>query len=92
MLRPSRIKYVFDRSIYAIDNLYMRRRIPNAFTYIILGMFIPYLSVKTFNLLERLEFWERRLNRRRIEKMSYDWMIKSLAERERDVIEEFSDY
>jgi len=24
--------------------------------------------------------------------MSFDWMIKSLAEKERDIIEEFSDY
>jgi hypothetical protein len=39
-----------------------------------------------------LDVWERRLTQKRIEKMSFDWMIKSQAERERDVIEEFSDY
>ena len=70
----------------------MRRRLLNAYTYIVLALFLPYFSVKAYNLLDRLEIWERRLTRRRVEKMSFDWMIKSLAERERDVIEEFSDY
>ena len=92
MLRPSRIRYVHERSWYAQDNLYMRRRVPNAFTYALIAAFVPYISVKSFNLLDRLDLWERRLTSRRIEKMSFDWMIKSMAEKERDVIEEFSDY
>jgi hypothetical protein len=50
------------------------------------------VSVKTFNLLDRLPYWERRLEEKRMQKMAFDWMIKSLAEKERDVIAEFSDY
>jgi hypothetical protein len=92
MLRPSRLRYEHSRSWHAMDNLYLRRRIPNAFGYALIGVFFPYVSVKTFNLLDRLPIWEQRLEQRRIEKMSFDWMIKSLAEKERDVIEEFSDY
>jgi len=70
----------------------LRRRIPNAFGYALIASLVPYLSVKTYNLLDRLEIWEKRIHHKRVEKMAFDWMIKSMAERERDVIEEFSDY
>ena len=70
----------------------MRRRLGNAFGYALIASLVPYLSVKKYNLLDRLDIWERRLTNRRIEKMGFDWMIKSMAERERDIIEEFSDY
>lgn len=29
---------------------------------------------------------------KRRERMAFDWMLKTLADRERDIIEEFSDY
>ena len=92
MLRPCRTRYIHERSWYSQDNLFLRRRVSNAFGYALVAVFFPYLSVKVYNLLDRLDLWERRLQKRRIEKMSFDWMIKSMAEKERDVIQEFSDY
>jgi hypothetical protein len=39
-----------------------------------------------------LPLWERRIRERREKKMAFDFMLKNLAEKERDIIEEFSDY
>jgi hypothetical protein len=75
-----------------MDNLVLKRRILNAFGYVGIAVLFPFVSVKAFNLLDRLPVWERRLEEKRVQKMAFDWMIKSLAEKERDVIEEFSDY
>ncbi len=91
-LRSTRLRYENRRSWYAQDNLFLKRRLLNAFGYFAIALFFPYLSVKTYNLLDRLPYWERRLEEKRVQKMAFDWMIKSLAEKERDVIEEFSDY
>jgi len=92
MIRPSRLRYIHERSWLSQDNLYLRRRLLNALWYSILAVGFPYVSVKTYNLLDRMEYWNRRLEKKRVEKMAFDWMIKSMAEKERDVIEEFSDY
>ena len=91
-LRPSRLRYEHARSFWAMDNLFLKRRLVNAYAYAIILVMFPYVSVKSYNLLDRLPVWERRLEARRTEKMAFDWMIKSMAEKERDVIEEFSDY
>ena len=90
--RSSRLRYEHRRSFYAQDNLFLKRRIVNAFGYFAVSLLFPYVSVKTFNLLDRLPYWERRLEEKRMQKMAFDWMIKSLAEKERDLIAEFSDY
>jgi hypothetical protein len=91
-LRPSRLLFEPARSIYSVDNRYIKRKLTTVYGYIALIILFPYVSVKTFNLLDRLTIWEKRIEKKRREKMAFDWMIKSMAERERDVIEEFSDY
>ena len=100
--RPSRLHLSGDRSVYAVDPTYLRRSYYNVLAYCLMMAAFPYVSVKTFSLFERLPYWSDRvsptcfyplqLERKRVAKMSFDWMIKSLAEKERDIIEEFSDY
>lgn len=53
---------------------------------------LPYASMQTYRWLDRLDIWERRILAKRRTKVAFDFMIKTLAEQERDVIEEFSDY
>jgi hypothetical protein len=48
--------------------------------------------MQTYRWLDRLDIWETRILAKRRTKVAFDFMIKTLAEQERDVIEEFSDY
>jgi len=48
--------------------------------------------VRTYNRIDRLGYWEARLEKKRVRKMAFDFMIKSQAEKERDLIDEFSDF
>ena len=53
---------------------------------------MPYFSVRAMHWLDKLPVWENRIQRKRQEKVAFDFMLKSLAEKEKDVIEEFSDF
>ena len=53
---------------------------------------VPYVSVRTYNRLERLGYWDGRIEQKRVRKMAFDFMLKSQAEKERDLIEEFADF
>ena len=62
MFRPSRLKYETSKSWYALhDQDYYRRRLPNALAYFVVVMLFPFVSVKTFNLLDRLPIWDKRV-------------------------------
>ena len=61
-------------------------------TWIFLFSLIPYVSVRTYNRIERTGYWERRIEKKRVKKMAFDYMLKSQAEKERDLIEEFADF
>jgi len=53
---------------------------------------VPYVSVRTYNRIERLGYWESRIEKKRVRKMAFDYMIKTQSEREKDLIEEFADF
>jgi hypothetical protein len=84
------------KSIYiGIDgfpNHYYKRNIFQVASLLVLALALPYISVQTFRWLDRLPVWEQRLSSKRREKVAFDFMLKTLAEKERDIMEEFSDY
>lgn len=92
MFRPNRTYFEEHRSWYAMENRFLKRRVFNTYTFYVVMALFPYVSVKTFNLLDRLPIWGQRVEEKRRDKMAFDWMVKSLAEKERDIIDEFSDY
>ena len=53
---------------------------------------VPHVAVRTYKWLDKLPIWEERIERRIIKKTAFDYMIKSQAEKERDLIDEYSDY
>jgi len=53
---------------------------------------LPYVSVRTYNRIERTGYWEKRIENKRVRKMAFDYMLKTQAEKERDLIEEFADF
>lgn len=53
---------------------------------------VPYMSVRTYNRIERLGYWEGRIEKKRVRKMAFDYMLKTQADKERDLIEEFADF
>jgi hypothetical protein len=61
-IRASRLKFSSTRSVFAIDNKYLKRRLGNTAGYLILACLVPYASVKTFNLLDRLPYWDNRVS------------------------------
>jgi len=60
--------------------------------FILIFSLVPYASVRTYNRIERLGYWENRIEVKRNRKMAFDFMLKSQAEKERDLIEEFADF
>ena len=70
-------------------------------TYFCLFLAIPYVSVRTYNFIERHcsngsgsngNYWERRIEEKRVRKMAFDYMLKGQADKDRDLIEEFADF
>jgi hypothetical protein len=37
-------------------------------------------------------YWENRIEQKRVRKMAFDYMLKTQADKERDLIEEFADF
>lgn len=97
-LRPSlNLKYsLLNRSAYigisGTPSYYYKQSLPHMVFFMVFGYCLPYVSVNTYRWLDKLPVWSQRLDRKREEKLAFDFMIKSLAEKERDIIEEFSDY
>ena len=90
--RPSRLHPSSITSIHTVHNNYFIRRPVQIATWIFLFSLIPYVSVRTYNRIERTGYWERRIEKKRVKKMAFDYMLKSQAEKERDLIEEFADF
>lgn len=64
-------------SIYAVNNSYLRTKPLQVFTWVLLLSLVPYVSVRTYNRIERLGYWEARIEKRRVKKMAFDYMLKS---------------
>ena len=91
--RPTRLHpFYSNKSAYAVSNNYHIRRPAQIATWIFLFSLIPYVSVRTYNRIERLGYWEARIEKKRVKKIAFDYMLKSQAEKERDLIEEFADF
>ena len=82
----------FYMGIEGLPNRYYLRPLRLLFIGPTLIILIPYASVQTFRWLDRLPVWENRIREKRMKKVAFDFMLKSMAEKERDVLEEFSDY
>lgn len=71
----------------------MFRRRPISFIVFLGTVYvIPYFSIRTYYWLDQLSIWNRRIEEKRVEKIAFDFMLKNLTEKERDLLEEFSDY
>ena len=90
--RPSRLRYAVPDSALVIQSNYLRGKPIKYFTFFLIFSLVPYASVRTYNRIERLGFWESRIEKKRVRKMAFDFMLKSQAEKERDLIEEFADF
>ena len=62
------------------------------FTSIFVGSLVPYASIRTYNRIDRLGYWQNRIEQKRVRKMAFDYMLKTQAEKERDLIEEYADF
>ncbi len=71
--------------MYNLPNVYFRRNVGQLLSIVLLLSFVPYLSIQTYRWLDRLPLWERRIRDRREKKMAFDFMLKNLAEKERDL-------
>lgn len=58
MLRPSRLKHVSVYSEYVLDNDYLKRKISIFIVWAGLFAVFPAVSVKAYNLLDRLPYWQ----------------------------------
>ena len=91
--RPERLRFNYIvTSELAVNNSYNIRRPVQIATWLFLFGLIPYVSVRTYNRIERLGYWEARIEKKRVKKMAFDYMLKSQSEKERDLIEEFADF
>ena len=61
-------------------------------SFFVMIVSLPYLSTQTYRWLDRLPYWNQRIEHKRKKKIAFDYMLKSLAEKERDILEEFSDF
>ena len=77
---------------YPLHNDYLKRRPVVYFTCLFVMSIVPYASVRTYNRIERLGYWENRIEQKRVRKMAFDYMLKTQAEKERDLLEEFADF
>lgn len=68
------------------------RKLYQQFTFWGIAMLVPFISVRVMQNLDHLPVWEQRIEKKRIRKMAFDYMLKSQAEKEKDLIEEFSDF
>lgn len=91
--RPPKLRYYTGpTSFHAVNNSYNIRKPYQIFTWVFLLAAIPYVSVRTYNRIDRLGYWEQRIEQKRVKKMAFDYMLKSQAEKDRDLIEEFADF
>ena len=71
---------------------YLKRKPMIIFTSIFIISLVPYASIRTYNRIERMGYWENRIEQKRIRKMAFDYMLKTQADKERDLIEEFAEF
>lgn len=71
---------------------YFKRHKRQWLAMVLMGLSLPYLSVQTYRWLDRLTIWDKRIEKKRNQKIAFDYMLKSMAEKERDILEEFSDF
>ena len=90
--RPSRLRFEPPRSSLVWQTRYWVAR-PGVY-FVCLGIFslVPYLSVRTYKWIDDTGYWERRIEKKRVKKMAFDYMLKSQADKERDLIEEYADF
>ena len=95
MRRPQRLfwekpgsSYTFQITVTEMSKRYVPK-------YLLLPAIIyysPYVFQRTFYYLDKLEIWEERIEEKRVEKMAFDWMIKNYADKDKDMLEEYSDF
>ena len=91
--RPNRLRYDLTlRTPYVVHNNYWKRKPLQLIVVTGCLYMVPHVAIRTYHWLDKLSFWEDRIERRTIKKTAFDYMLKTQAEKERDLIEEFSDY
>ena len=90
--RPTRLRFAPPKSALVWQTRYWITR-PGTF-FICVGIFslVPYVSVRTYKWIDDTGYWERRIEKKRVKKMAFDYMLKSQADKERDLIEEYADF
>jgi len=75
--RPSRLRFSEPNSVYLSQYRYERTRPVKFVVGGIVLMLVPYLSVRTYNRLDRTGYWESRIEQKRVRKMAFDYMLKA---------------
>lgn len=83
---------MYPDSVLVVQTNNLKARPIKYLAFFLIFSLVPYASVRTYNRIERLGYWENRIEVKRNRKMAFDFMLKSQAEKERDLIEEFADF
>ena len=83
---------MYPDSVLVVQTNNLKARPIKYLAFVLIFSLVPYASVRTYNRIERLGYWENRIEVKRNRKMAFDFMLKSQAEKERDLIEEFADF
>ena len=90
--RPNRLRYDLQKSVYMTHFKYLRVRWHYGFLIIGIYHLLPHASIRTIHWLDKLPYWENKIEQRTIKKTAFDFMLKNAAERDKDLIEEYSDF
>jgi len=92
MERPNHYKFIPilpDDLKHKFNNIYRRGNI--SVLWVIPFLFLlPRIVMKVWSYINTLEIWKIRIDDKRRQKMAYDFMIFTLAEKEKDIIYENS--
>mmetsp|Transcript_36198 Transcript_36198/g.35143 ORF Transcript_36198/g.35143 Transcript_36198/m.35143 type:complete len:93 (-) Transcript_36198:7-285(-) len=92
MSRPNRLFMDTRRSIYWYSKETERFSLVQVIPWVVIGGLFPYVGVKSYIWLDKLPYWDQRIMRKRMEKMAFDFMLKTYSDQEGDLLEEFSNY
>ena len=90
--RPNRLRYDTLKSVYMTNYRYLRVRWQHIAFLCGLYIFLPHVSIRTIHWLDKLPYWENKIEQRTVKKTAFDFMLKNAAERDKDLMEEYSDF
>ena len=75
--RPKRLSfYTGPRSAYFHPNSYYLRSPWQWVVCACIMTYLPFISVRIMNRIDRTGVWEQRIEKKRVRKMAFDYMLK----------------